>query len=479
MHHRAGEFYRDTESNSYLAALHFERSRDSEEAIDLIVRDHWKIINQGYAVALADLVAQFDDEGLELERRLELDLQRGRIHGLLGQSQLARDDYDRVHDLAPYLDEDATQDEFYARVCLGMGELLEEESPEEALNWLQQGIECCDGQSESISAALHIQQGTIQFYMGDLTGAKESLERGLELLPAGPSQLRVKALRDLGNISFFLDSWDEAIDFAHQALRLNDLFQDFMQAANIHLNLGMYHAESGEWKTARAEFEEALRLSRLPDLTKQTIYLEVNLGTLFIDLGEDEQAYEHLYKGLQLAIENKNHRFEFLATCGTIDLDIKTNHLEGLASKLKKAEVLAPQLGNEAFQVMVDNLYAEYYLALGETQPAFERVEQARVTALKNDLRDSVEHGQTFFIRGQIFGAQGDLEKAIADLERGLAIIESQNKYRAARVKVSLGLATIDIGEEEAGRALLGEARATFLELDAKRDLLEVNRALK
>ncbi len=471
LHRRAGQYYRDVEPDFYLAALHFNLSGDGEEAIDLLAKTFWQVINGGHIVELFILLDQLDDNRLDIGSKLELYLLRGQTFGLLGEKQKARESYESVDNSLSLLTESGGQIMAYARLCLGLGDLLEEVDPEEAKTWLEAGIERYDGQENDIMAALLIHLGTVLLYMGAIVEAKASLEKGLDMLPARSSQLRVRALRDLANVHLIRGQLSEAKEIAHQALRLNELLQDSVQAVILHTNLGIYHVESGDWDEAKKEFEEAQKLSHLPDLGIQMATLAYNQGMLYSDLGENDLAKKLLTKGLILARKYENIRFEFLANYGIADLLVKTDQLEDVATFLKDAEELSSGLGNEAYQAMVNNLFAEYFLANNQLQSALERVEKAIATNLENEMSESLEHSISLHIRGRIFAADGDLESAVDEFEQSLAIVENQNDFEAARVKASLGLAKCDRGEITEGNQLLGEAQATFMRLGAKQEL--------
>ena len=200
MHRRAGEFYESQAADALSAlraARHFQECGEHARALRLLTTDVWAIINQGQARTLRHVLEQFTEKQLDKLDWAKVLLARGQVYALLGETQTARTSYEAALAQAQALPD---AHELQARACLGLGELLQYDAPQEALDWLRRGLATVQGSESVEKTALHIRIGRLLAYLGHHDQALVELEQGLERLPPGPSRLHIAALGNLGNI---------------------------------------------------------------------------------------------------------------------------------------------------------------------------------------------------------------------------------------------------------------------------------------
>lgn len=93
MHKRAAEHYMAVDFNALVAIIHNTKAGAHVQAVELVVRHTWALINQGHAGALHSLFAQIAVELLPAELRARFHLARGQIAALLGEGRAARQFY--------------------------------------------------------------------------------------------------------------------------------------------------------------------------------------------------------------------------------------------------------------------------------------------------------------------------------------------------------------------------------------------------
>jgi AAA ATPase domain len=198
LHHRAGEYYERKEPNILRAALHFEDAEEYSRAVELITPNVWPMINQGQARTLSQMLERFVQHPTEPEptapRRLDREhwaavkVALGRTYPYTGELKLARQSNVEAFACLAKLPDSSTTRPLKAQVCVEMGRLLKYEAPQVALNWLQQGLDIASRSNlQEQTAELCILTGSIHFSKGDYLAALSAVQRGLSILPAGPS----------------------------------------------------------------------------------------------------------------------------------------------------------------------------------------------------------------------------------------------------------------------------------------------------
>ncbi|MBV7333217.1 phosphotransferase [Chloroflexi bacterium TSY] len=141
MHQRAGEFYEAEEIDLLRSGIHYERAAAYELAARQATADVWAIINRGQARVLRRLLERFRTDQLPPEQWAEVNIAKGTNYAFLDEREKANESYQRALADLEGLSLSERVVELKARICRGMGELLELENPQEALSWLERGLD--------------------------------------------------------------------------------------------------------------------------------------------------------------------------------------------------------------------------------------------------------------------------------------------------------------------------------------------------
>ena len=270
MHRRAGEYYEHEERDLLRAALHYQRAGDAARSAELATGDIWGAINQGQVRPLQSLLAALDPVQLEAALRINLQLARGEILAFLGDSQAAQAAYTKAVDGLKLLSPSPEAAKVEARISLGMGTLLANQTPEAALDWIERGLAATDAQSPTLTAALLNRKGTLLVGQADYPAAIAALEQALALLPATPSQLRANVLINLGTACAWGGDGARGQQYTAQALAVSTALHDTFGVLGIVSNMGIDKEISGDWAGAGADYQAALALAeQVGSLTEQ------------------------------------------------------------------------------------------------------------------------------------------------------------------------------------------------------------------
>ncbi|MEZ4662258.1 MAG: tetratricopeptide repeat protein [Caldilineaceae bacterium] len=353
-----------------------------------------------------------------------------------------------------------------------MAELLELDTPADALAWLERGLRESADLESAESAALQIKMGTARLYLGRYDEARAALESGLAQLTPGPSQLRAVALTNLGSVHFFQGHLAPALAFQQQALAISQQLHDQIRSVNILSNLAINKFCRGEWAAAIADFKEALRLAEALGSAQLQAEVTINLGAAFINTGDDEDAERHLQRSLQLAQANSLHVVEAFAQLRLADLHIRLSQWAAAAMYLSKAEEVARAISHQGTLIAVLRYWAEIKLAQQDALAAMRYVQSS--LDLAAELAERMEQGEGLRVLGTVLQRLGQHQQALAAFEESLQILVDEDPYQAARTLALLGKFLLEAEERARGEALLQDAASTFARLGARRDLAQL-----
>ncbi|MEM7132020.1 MAG: tetratricopeptide repeat protein [Chloroflexota bacterium] len=479
MHHRAGDYYAEEEIDLLRSGIHYERAAAYELAAKQATADVWWIINRGQARVLRRLLGQFRGEQLDAERWAEVNIAKGTNFAFLDDRDQAGECYQAALATLKGLSSSQRISKLTAQICRGMGELLELENPEEALTWLERGLEQVQLGSEE-SASLQIKRGTSQMYLAQYEEAKASLETGLQALSESPSQLRSLGLMNLGSVFFFTGDLQQALYYYEQSLAISQSLYDQFRIVNILSNIGIATYCSGAWQAAIDHFQEALALAESLGSEQLQAEVEINLGAAFINTGEDDSAFAHLNSSLHLAQKNGLQVIETFAKYRLADLQIRLGEWAAAAIMLSKAEQFAQQINHRGSLIAIHRAWAELKLAQQDVEGAHSSIEQS--IELAQSLQETLERASSLRVLGLVSVRRTDYEQALASFEESLALLTDEDPYEAARTMAALGMFLADYNNEQSaeqgtewaeepnGRQLMQRALSRFTELGAQRD---------
>jgi tetratricopeptide (TPR) repeat protein len=478
MHHLAGRYYLEEESYPVRAAFHYEIAGEVGEVVRLITGDVWTFINQGQGRSLRVLLDRLDQRNLDTSEWLQVKLAQGEVYAFFGESDQAQNCYQEViSQLEAQPDEPSFRSQ-KVRAYHGLGELLQQESPQEALNWLRQGLAEIDGTENMEEARLHLTIGTTLMWLGNYTEAAIALEKSLSLLPDKPSQWRATALENLGVIAIEQRAdFESGIALTHEALAISQHMRDHFKTIEILNSLASYKWNAGDWQGAMDDFYEARVLAEQIGSEKALAGLVVNLGSISIDHGDYIKARQHLETGLKLSQKTHQIFLENICVLSLAELELRLGNWEEASRYLRDAEQLNAQHEDKVNALIIRRGWAQIKLAAGENEMALEDAQLA--VDLASEVGELIELGINYRILGQVFLAQNQRDDAYHAFQQSDSILKKAYPYEAARTQMQWGLTLLAEGNTKPGYMLLDKAQATFRALGAQSELAAVEQSLQ
>jgi tetratricopeptide (TPR) repeat protein len=476
LHRRAGEYYERKEPDRVRAAMHYQRAGDSPRAVELATADIWAAINQGQARLLRSLLVQLSQKRLDARSSGRVQLALGEVLAFLGESQPARAAYEtalaNIEAEAP-----AAAVDLEARAYLGLGTLLANQDPEEALSWIERGLSLASTAQPERLAALHNRHGALLVGQAKYDEAIAALDQALALLSGVASQLRANVLTNLGAAHAWAGDMAWGREYTRQALALNRQLHDQYGLLGILSNTGIDKEIAGDWTGAAADYGEALRLAEQLGSLAEQARIHNLLGTLRLHQGDDVAAEDHLQRAITLFRQIDNP--EYLAATLPVLAQLRLGQLERDAARaaLAEAEALAREGGWD--YILPETFTTQASLALVENDLTQAQDRADRAIALAAALGQHAEEGKAWRAKGQVLMAAGQEIEAQAAFERSRALLANHDLYETARTQAQWGLALLANSDPNRSAALLREARATFEHLGARRDLAQVGQPFR
>lgn len=429
MHHRAASYFAQDAPDALQAARHYQLAGEWAPAADLATSHTWELINMGQARALRMLLGQFEQRWLDDSRWIDVLAAGGQLDAVFGDHAQARNKYQDALVRLGTMPDNTTQRERYARICRSIGETLEYERPQEALQWLQRGLQHMQGTNVLEEAAIQIKTGTVLFALGSYDAALVALESGQALLPDGPSQLRISALHTLGSIHSVQGAIARGMAYTEHGIALCRELHDQVRLAKMLSNLAIDKSIIGDLNGALADFQQALELSEQLGSDGQRYVLEVNIGTTYIKTGDYEAAYDHLQRALALARAANALFIEIAIQLSLADLFLRQSAAEPAATALAEAERITEDVGAPAQLPELYRGWSRLALLRGDTQGALGHARHALDLAQQQKL--DLDVGIGWRVLGQAFLADGQREAAQDAFRQSLALLDGNDVYAA------------------------------------------------
>lgn len=510
LHRRAAKYYAQTELDTFKAALHYQRSGMNGLAAEFATRDLYQQLYRGRAYALKILLEkiQTDDNvtassrlyrwyqfllglllnilkaatkrKLSLGKRLDNVLQVkvklaiGQIHAFFEENQAAQVNYEAAIAQLNTEPDSSEVRQLVAETCRELGVLLRNRAPTEALIWLKQGLEKVANLDPQREADLQIQIGIVQRKLSHFTEAQSALQRALFLLPDKPTRLRLLALLNLGTQYYQQGELTDAADYWQKALLIADQMEARINGISLRNNLGAYYHMVGRWPEALQLYQQARALAGELGNAQKQAEASLNLGVLYAQMGENEQAKALFAQSLELARQVQDSETIVLCLAHQAELMVEESQLiETVLADLQPAIHLADRAKLIHLSPFLNYVQASAWLNCAPPTPETSTQARTFAQAAVDSARQQKmlqEEGFSLRVLGQVYAASGDLAAAIASFTQSEALL-TDIPYYLARTQAAWGACLIAHGKDEEGKALLQKARLIFTQLDAKRDL--------
>lgn len=457
MHGQAAAYFQSQDGELFQAAYHYFHATEYNPSAALIIEHLWHQLNLGFAQPLERLLRQLLEKIEEQELKSDLLIAQGELTTFLRHSEEAQQSFQQALALLPGSQDEANQSTRMVRICRGLGELLEYEDPQAAIDWLQRGIGLADNISSNDVGILLIRLGSAQIVIADYAAAYESTSTGLAQLAPDEEVYRVSGLLNLGSIYFYRADFDQAIEVYQQAAKISKAVQDIFRYSTVLFNLGIAEFERGKWSDAIDYMRQAEPIiESLGSVVRQSEY-DLNMGTILVKQREYDQAGPYLQRCLQVAREHKTHSMLPFVLNSLAELSIATEELDEATAFLDEAVRLMENKSISQEQL------SESYSRLAEVnllQTHLDKAQEYSIRALNHarKLDLPIAQGTAHRMLGCTLSQMKKPDKANHAFAESYNLLCHKNQYEAALTLQAWGVHLSQIGQHSLGQKKLEEA---------------------
>jgi tetratricopeptide (TPR) repeat protein len=269
------------------------------ELADKIVSDVFEIGENRPALATLFGSTEYSDiqppEICSLNGQRRSSLARARMYRMQGELDLARNELDRMHEIAPDSDDQIYYGEI-GKLDFLQGNYIEARKHHQRSLEIRQEIGDQRGQAASFDNL-----GLVALSLGDYEKAQEYHERSLDIRrEIGDRRGQATCLGNLGNVVQRLGEHEEAREYYEQSLEIQREIGDrHGQAASID-NLGLVARNLGDHEMARVYHQQSLEIRQgIGDRRGQSNSLG-NLGLVAQKADNYEEAQEYHHQSLEI-----------------------------------------------------------------------------------------------------------------------------------------------------------------------------------
>nr|WP_083778643.1 protein kinase [Oscillochloris trichoides] len=434
-HRCAAAFYDEEEPNALRAALHYERAGEVERAAEIAVRNAWAIVGSGQSRSLGSLLEHLRSADLPATLRAQVFIASGDVESLAGAPEQAHQSYTQALAALDAAGDASSLRVLRARACRGIGRLLEVSLPHEALAWLVRGQAELGGVDAGEEAELCNKLGGVQMRLGNLAEAERMLERAQELMPPGPSQLRINLLHTLGTLHSTRGAIQRGMEYTRQGITMCEQLHDSVRAGQMLANLGFDRLMMGDITGAHRDLEQALTYAHQVGNRQLEAMALINLGLVALRAGDYALAATMTLDGIRLAHELRLHIAEMAGMLGLADLRIRQGLLNEAEQVIVAIEGLVTTTNTTTALAEIARLRANLLLAQAQPLAALDTANHA--LALATEQQNELEVGYALAIVGHAQHAAGRTIEACGSFARAVAILDSNDHYEAARTRIA------------------------------------------
>ncbi|HEX9839788.1 MAG TPA: tetratricopeptide repeat protein [Anaerolineales bacterium] len=243
-----------------------------------------------------------------------------------------------------------------------------------------------------LTLALTRRANTLRF-LGKYSASLKDIEEALQLAETDPAlePLYAEALRLKGLNLFRLGEARNAIEQLEHSLSLYTELKETGSIPMLLVETAMVHATVGNVESAKASYQEALKIWR----AEKNLYLQAdtlnNLAVLYHQLGEYELASETYEEGLACARTSHNQRAESLILTGLGDLYSEIEEFEAAKQAYQQAEIIASGLAG---------FFISNYLELARTNLALMQADLETASQILKLFRKKLKTNPSVYERG-------------------------------------------------------------------------------
>ena len=471
MHTNAADYYENDEPNDLKSATHYYHAGEYERSAEIALLNPNEIIFQGRGYLLRRLLRLYKEDMLPPETWVQVLLVMGDISRARLEIEAAEGHYREALSRAEMLDDSSEKLILAARACRGMALLLDRQSAQEAMKWVNRGLTYVDASYPADYASLQIVRSGLHLGLGNYEEGILDVEKGLGFLSPSEVDWKIIGLLNQGALISQQGDLDKGTEISRQAYELAKKYNNPFKTLIALSNIGSDKLYAGDWKGAWEDMAEAVQLAEQVGNKQEFARLQNNLADIYLHTGELALAEISFEKALSTARETGMDDYIPYILTGLTQTYVMQKDWERAQTVGQEAEETIKGMG---LKYPLNILYAELAeveIELGNLAQAEEHANES--LKLSREMEVKMDKGISLRAVGKVAAANGDTEGAEIALMESLANLDESVPYERGLSLLVLGKFTYPNDKDKA-LAYLGQAKAYFEKLEAAALLAEI-----
>jgi len=326
-------------------------------------------------------------------------------------------------------------------------------------------------QDKSETAALHKEFGMALYQENQMLKSYDAFQKASDLFGSlNDVQNQAECFHMMGNVSYFLGNYIEAIQFYEDALSIRERSDDKKNIASGLNNIANVHNKLGDYKKAILYYEKSLTIKELIDDQKGIASSLKNIATIFYYQANYAPALEANLKALRIS-ENLADSMGIAFVFNNMALIYeKQEKLEESLSYFHKSLAIKEKLGDKRGIANTLHNIAKIYEYKGNYDMAIDNISKS--LAISEELNEIDGISASLNNLANIYELQGNYQAALKNYYKSLEMdSKSENKRGVLLSVTNLAKIHLSLGELELATQMAKKGLEIGNELGSKEEL--------
>lgn len=350
--------------------------------------------------------------------------------------------------------------------------------PERALKLSEEAVKLAEKNKYFKGQAMGLwNKGVACRLISDYDSALKNFDESLKILKElGDVKEQGKVLNSAANVYANTGDYVNALKYLDESLKLSQSVYDTEVTASILSNIGVIYQETGDYPASIEHYFKSIQAYEELDMQIPEIVLN-NIGVVYHQLGDYPTALEYYFKSLDFAVRKENKLDEGFALLNIAVVFGELKEHEKALQYLTKSLAILQELGNKHGESDVLRNIGVAYQGMEEYEKALEF--QFKVLKVREEISDLSGKADTLIHIGEVYFETGRFTNAEKYFRDALKLsAETGNRVFETLALLKLGMLSCKQKDFEKGFYFLFEALKFAQSRNAKKEILEIHRAL-
>ncbi|WP_455392790.1 tetratricopeptide repeat protein [[Eubacterium] cellulosolvens] len=302
------------------AYFHLVKSEQYQLAIELVIKNSQKIIDQGFSTRFVAVLEELPEEQVALTEWVDILMLKARLYFIIGEWDKAIEFFNQSIEICSEINRDDSK----AMALITLGHILEEQNLiDEALERFQQSLEIGKKiKNDRILSEAKRGIGRYHWRKREYKNAEKYYKDSLKTLKRINDQKIIGATYiDLGNIYLESGNYNQAKEYLNMALKYLEKVDAKIEIARAYNSLGTISTFLNDYNEAYDLYKKQLGTVKAIGDIRQNGYGLSNIGYCCAKLENTSEAEEYIQRANQIYEKTKNENilFQIYRTKGIIN----------------------------------------------------------------------------------------------------------------------------------------------------------------